>query len=284
MGAEEARAVVEPSRGVDWRGLLEGATLDAQRAVSTVASSEERSASVGVGASGDLTLLADKKAEEAILGPLSQVLGIRIISEEAGEVGPRDSARVAIVDPLDGSSNFQRGVPFYCSSVGVVEGKTLSSLGHALVRNLVTGDVYFAEKGRGASKNGRSILTSRTKSLGAAVAGIDISRAPASVVRSLAGLVSSVGRQVHLGANALELCLLAEGVMDVIVDVRGHARLVDVAGGFLIAAEAGAVVTDPRGSPLDPRLSSDSRFSFVASANRELHELVLRELELSREP
>ena len=269
---------------IDWRATLEAATEDAREAVSKVASSGQRSSSVGVGASGDVTLLADRKAEKAILRPLSKIPDTRIVSEEAGDIGPRDAARVVVVDPLDGSSNYQRGVPFYCSSVGVVEGRTLSSLRHALIRDLVNGDVYFAEKGHGASRNGRSIRTSKVKSLGAAVAGIDVSRAPASVVRSLAGLVSSVGRQVHFGANALELCLLAEGKIDVVVDVRGRARLVDVAGGLLIAGEAGAVISTPRGSPLNPRLSSGSRFDFVASANEELHRLVLRELELPREP
>lgn len=276
--------MVRTKGGIDWRATLEAATGDAQEAVSKVASSRQRSSSVGVGASGDLTLLADRQAEKAILGPLSKIPDTRIVSEEAGDIGPRDAARVAIVDPLDGSSNYQRGVPFYCSSVGVVEGRTLSSLKHALIRDLVNGDVYFAEKGRGASRNGKSIRTSTVKSLGAAVAGIDVSRAPASVVRSLAGLVSSVGRQVHFGANALELCLLAEGKIDVVVDVRGRARLVDVAGGLLIAGEAGAVISTPRGSPLNPRLSSGSRFDFVASANEELHRLVLRELELPRKP
>ncbi len=270
--------------GIDWRATLEAATGDAQEAVSKVASSGQRSASVGVGASGDVTLLADREAEKAILRQLSKIPDTRIVSEEEGDIGPRDAARVAIVDPLDGSSNYQRGVPFYCSSVGVVEGKTLSALKHALIRDLVNGDVYFAEKGRGASRNGRSIRTSRVKSLGAAVAGVDVSRAPASVVRNLAGLVSSVGRQVHFGANALELCLLAEGKIDVVVDVRGRARLVDVAGGLLIAGEAGALISTPRGSPLNPRLSSGSRFDFVASANEELHRLVLRELELPRKP
>lgn len=270
--------------GVDWKHVLEDATLDAQKAVSRQSSTGNRSASVGTGASGDRTLVADKKAEDAIIKRLARIPGLRMICEEAGEIGLADSPLVAIVDPLDGSSNYERGVPFYCSSVGVVYGEEIGSLQHAIIRNLVTGDVYFAEKGRGASKNGTSIRTSKVKSLGSAVAGIDLSRASLEMVRSLAGLVSGVGRQVHLGANALELCMLAEGAIDVVVDLRGKARLVDFAGGCLVAREAGAIITTPTGGELSPPLAIGSRFDFVASANPGLHRLVLHALGLPGKP
>ena len=261
-----------------WRGLLERASLDAQRAVERVAADGKRSTYVGTGASGDRTLLADKKAEEAILGGMSGVPGLRILSEEAGERGPSDSELLAIVDPLDGSSNYSHGIPFYCASVGVLDGRGLASLRVALVRNLVNGDVYYAEKGKGATKNGLRISTSRVADIHTAVAGADLSRTSRRGVERQAGLVSSVARQVHLGANALELCLLAEGAIDLVVDSRGRARVVDFAGGGLIAKEAGAVITTPQGGALAPPISMTSRFDFVASANPELHRKALSAL------
>ncbi len=259
----------------DWRRILEQGTLDVQKAVAGVASKGERASSVGTGASGDKTLLADKEAEDILLGHLSQIPGLRVISEEAGERGPADAELLAVVDPLDGSSNFERGVPFYCSSVGIASGRTLASLDCALVRNLVNGDVYWAERGKGATKNGRAIKTNMGKDLRSAVAGIDLSRAGLATVEGLAPLVSSAGRQVHLGANALELCLLADGAIDVVVDARRRARFVDLAGAYLIAREAGAVITGVSGEEIERPITLEDRFDYVASADKRLHASVL---------
>lgn len=264
----------------DWKRILERATLEVQKAVADVASKGERTNSVGTGASGDKTLVADKQAEDLLLGHLSQIPRLRVISEEAGEMGPADAGFVAVIDPLDGSSNFERGVPFYCSSVGVADGPTLGSMKHALVRNLITGDVYWAERGKGATKNGQLITTNAGKELRSAVAAIDVSRASVSTVNALAPLISEVGRQVHLGANALELCLLAEGAVDIVTDVRGRARFVDLAGAYLVAKEAGAMITDPSGRPIERPMTLKARFDYVASADAGLHQLVLKRLAL----
>jgi myo-inositol-1(or 4)-monophosphatase len=238
----------------------------------------KRSQTVGVGASGDRTTVADKRAEDVLIGALTRVEGLRVLSEEAGEVGSPQAKILAIVDPIDGSSNFERGIPFYCTSVAIAKGSSLEDVYFGIVRDLVRGDVYTATRGRGAKKNGKGISTSKTTDISKAVVGIDISRASHGALKSLLPLIERVGRQVHYGANALELCLMAEGMTDAFVDVRGRMRPVDFAAAQLIATEAGAVVTAPEGTEL--RLSMDlaSRFSFVASSNKSLHGKILEYL------
>ena len=145
----------------------------------------------------------------------------------------------------------------------------------AIIRNLVSGDVYYAEKGEGATKNGKRIETSSETELSRSVVGIDMSRASEKTIVSLAPLVAKVKRQVHYGANALELCLLAEGKVEATVDVRGMMRITDFAGGYLIAKEAGAVLTDPEGKNLEPALKLGERFSYVASGNGRIHRQIL---------
>ncbi len=258
------------SQVVDWKGLLQDAAAGAQDAVDKVTAEGKRGVFVGVGASGDRTLRADRDAESAIVRTLRKVPGVRVLAEEGGETGSSKSRFTAVVDPLDGSSNYQRGIPFYCTSIGVVEGKGIQGARAALVRNLVNGDVYYAEKGKGASKNGRPIATSGMKSVEGAAIGADLSRGGLEATRRLAPLLSK-SRQLHLGANCLELCLLAEGQTDAFIDVRGKTRLVDFAGGYLIAKEAGATLTSPSGGRLSPPLSLRSRFSYIASANPVLH-------------
>ena len=259
----------------EWERILVGATKRVQRRVNSIAVDGRRGEGVGVGASGDSTILADKRAEDEILSTLERVGGVRVLSEEAGGVGERRARTLAVVDPLDGSSNYEIGIPFYCTSVAIVDGESLEGVALGVVRDLVSGDVYVGKRGKGATKNGRPIRTSGRTSLSEAVVGIDVSRSPADVAMKLAPLMSSVKRQVHFGANALELCFLADGRVDAFVDIRGKIRITDFAAAYLIAKEAGATFTDEGGVPVRPSFDLRHRFSFVGSASISLHKEIL---------
>jgi myo-inositol-1(or 4)-monophosphatase len=263
---------------VDWESILLEAAKSAEKAVTKVSNSRERSRTVGIGASGDTTLVADRDAEAAILDVLSQAGESKILSEERGVVGAKDAKWNVLVDPLDGSSNFERGIPFYCTSIAVLEGNRIRDAKYAVVRNLVNGDVYFAGRDTGATKNRKEIRTSHTSSLGSSLLTVDMCRARSGIVKRLAPLIASAKRQIHLGANALELCFIAEGRVDGFVDVRGRMRVTDFGGGYLIVRGAGGIVTREDGDELDPRLNLTDRFSYIAAANRALHRQLLRSL------
>lgn len=262
----------------EWEGFLLAVTERVRRKVSPLAKKGNRGRALGVGASGDRTIYADKAAEDEIIMSLRKAGPVRILSEEAGMLGDARAAALAVVDPLDGSSNFERGIPFYCTSVAIVEGGRTKV---GVVRDLVTGDAYSAADRRGARKNGGRIRTSRTRDLSEAVIGVDLSRGGSQMAGTVAPLVGASKRLVHLGANALELCYLAEGKTDAFVDLRGRMRITDMAAACLIAAEAGAVVSRPDGEPLSPEFDLSHRLSFVASANGGLHKQIL---ELAKEP
>ncbi|HEV2225658.1 MAG TPA: inositol monophosphatase family protein, partial [Nitrososphaerales archaeon] len=221
----------------------------------------------------------DKKAEDVLIGALDKVRGVRVLSEEAGQVGDSKGKLLAVIDPIDGSSNFERGIPFYCTSVAIADGSSHRDVFFGIVRNLVSGEVYTATKGEGARKNGKKIRTSKILELSKAVAGIDISRARQGTLKQLLPLMGRISRQVHYGANALELCLMAEGKTDAFVDLRGRMRTVDFAAAQLIASEAGGVVSSPKGEDLRFSMDLRCRFSFVASSNMELHRRILEYLE-----
>lgn len=259
----------------DWKELLFEAAERVQRVAKKSSAERERGRVVGIGASGDKTLVVDRDAEKEILESLSGVPRLRVISEEKGDFGGKDSEFTAIIDPIDGSSNFGRAIPFYCVSIGITKGSQLSNAAYAIVRNLVNGDTYYAERGEESSKNGRPIRTSSETDIAESVVGIDLSRAEEGTIIALAPLVSKVKRQVHFGANALELCLMAEGKTDAFVDVRGKMRIVDTAAAYLIGREAGAVFSTSSGSELKPALELEERFGFVASANATIHGKIL---------
>ena len=258
---------------VEWESHLLDTTKNAGALVSGLAKQGDRGRTVGTGASGDTTLYADKVAEDALLGSLKEIDGVRVLSEEAGIVG--EGHVLAIVDPLDGSSNFEKGIPFYCTSVAITEGDQLGDITVGVVRDLVTGDAYSAVRGGGARKNGHAIRTSSVDVASSAVVGVDLSRSGSDLVSRLGPLISGVKRQVHLGANALELCFLAEGRTDAFVDIRGQIRITDFAAAYLVAKEAGAVFSDERGSELKPSFDLEHRFSFVASGGESLHRQIL---------
>ncbi len=257
-----------------WEEVLLAATERVRQRVSLLAEREGRGRIVGTGAAGDKTIFADKIAEDELIKAVTKINGVRVLSEEAGAVG-NAGGTLAVVDPLDGSSNFERGIPFYCTSVAIVDGDSIEDVTLGVVRDLVSGDVYVGKRGGGATKNGKRVRTSKTVDPAYAVVGVDLSRGPPGLVTGLAPLVAGVKRQVHLGANALELCYLAEGRIDSFVDLRGKIRITDFAAAYLIAREAGAEVTGLDGKELKPKLDLKHRLSFVASANAAIHKEIL---------
>jgi myo-inositol-1(or 4)-monophosphatase len=79
---------------------------------------------------------------------------------------------------------------------------------------------------------------------------------------------------------ALELAIFARGLVDLFVDIREKLRVTDVAAGYLIAMEAGGIVMDKNGKPLESILSYDTRISFIAAASKEILNETMKKLEL----
>ena len=90
-----------------------------------------------------------------------------------------------------------------------------------------------------------------------------------------ANLIENVKHTRHFGANALEVSHVAAGLTDAFVDLRNKIRTTDVAAGFLIAKEAGAIITDADNKPINLPLDPTQKLNFVASANNELHKQIL---------
>ena len=260
----------------DWEPILSKAAKEARSAVRALG--PEGRDYIGTGASGDRTLMADKAAEDAIIDSLKEVEGLRFLSEETGEVGDAKAQFVAVVDPLDGSSNFARGIPVYCTSIAVAEGDSLTSTVAAHILDMTTGDEYFASRGGGAKKNGKGVRSSSSTNLRMSVTGLDLSGLREDRVKDAMKVVAATRRQVHLGANALELAMLSAGTLDCFVDIRGKMRVTDIAAGLLMLKEAGGVYSLEDCSSGDPHLSLGERVSVLASGNTALHGSLLKAL------
>jgi len=79
----------------------------------------------------------------------------------------------------------------------------------------------------------------------------------------------------HLGADAIELCYVADGTIDAFVDIRGKLRTTDMAAAWLILQEAGAIIETPERKPLNPKLDPKQTVKFVAAANRKIYDAIV---------
>ena len=201
----------------------------------------------------------DLVADAAALAVLEPA-GLGVLSEESGVRGD-DRALLAVLDPVDGSTNASRAVPWYATSICVLDGDGPRV---AVVANQATGTRYEAVRGSGARLDGVPIRASGCRELSAAVVG-------------LAGWPPRhLGwRQYRaLGAAALDMCAVAAGQLDAYVDCTNDAHGPwDFLGGLLVCTEAGAVAGDARGRDLVAR-SPDARRIPLAAATPELLDVI----------
>jgi fructose-1,6-bisphosphatase/inositol monophosphatase family enzyme len=198
---------------------------------------------------------SDVAADAAAVAVLDGA-GLGVLSEESGLHNGERPVLVAL-DPVDGSTNASRRLPWYATSLCAVDGEGLRA---AVVVNQATGEAFEAVRGEGAYTAGQRLEASGCTALGSAVVG-------------LAGWPPRHGgwRQMRaLGAAALDLCAVAAGRLDAYVDysVAAHGPW-DYLGGMLVCQEAGATVADAWGRDLLCRDHGDRRTP-VAAATPEL--------------
>jgi len=234
---------------------------------------------LGKGAGGDPMKPVDLAAEKAIVEILQEHgVSFTLISEESGvkEFGEKPKQCYATVDPIDGTTNLVRGLPFYASSIAISTKPTLSTVFAALVTDLFHDTTYTALEGKGAYRNDKKITASALTSLDKAVIGLDLnSYNVKELMPQLTRLIQKTQHIRHFGANALELCYVADGLTDAFVDIRGKLRVTDIAAGFLIVKEAGGTITAPEGHALDVKLDPKQKIKFIASGNKQLHKIIL---------
>lgn len=242
-------------------------------------SSNQPQPKLGMGAGGDPIKQVDLAAENAITNTLEEHnISFTLVSEESGikKHGPDPKSNFVTTDPIDGTTNLIRGIPFYATSIAVSTEPTMNSIHTGLVADLVHNVTYTAERRKGAQRNGAKITPSKTKSLDKAVIGIDLNTYKAErIAPILTSLIKETKHIRHLGANALELCHVADSTTDAFVDIRGKLRTTDIAAAWLIIREAGGKITTLKGRPLDTDLSPKQKAAFVAAANQSLHRAIL---------
>jgi myo-inositol-1(or 4)-monophosphatase len=208
---------------------------------------------------------SDLVADRAALDVLDDA-GLGVLSEESGLHHPERDVLV-VIDPVDGSTNASRGLPWWATSVCAVDDEGPLA---AVVANQATGTRYEAIRGGGARCDGRTIRPSGVDEVGAAI--VVFSGYPPQYL--------GWSQFRCLGAAALDLCAVASGAVDGFVDFGGTSLAPwDYLGGLLVCSEAGAVAGEAFGRDLVVREHGPRR-TIVAGATGALYE----ELAAARAP
>ena len=261
--------------------ILEEAARRVYDKVKHLPGTKEAAGDFGRGAGGDISRGIDILAEKAVLDYLKEInFSCAVLGEECGRVElSKNSTGYMIMDAVDGSTNAVRGIPISCCSLAFATSGKLSSVTDAVIIDLYTGDLYSASKGMGAFMNGKRIQVHREQPL-YYVVGLDISGISSDSLQRLLPIISASNHIRHFGAVALELAIFARGLVDLFIDIRDKLRITDVAAGYLIAIEAGGIVIDKNGKPLESELNYDARISFIVAASEEILNETMRKLKL----
>ena len=260
-------AQVASTRDSDWLALCRRAGEAAAVALGRYPTRAERAEPTGRGEGGDMALVIDRAAEDAVFAEL-EALGqpLTVISEERGEIALAGGGPVhVVVDPVDGSLNAKRGLPFYCVSIAVAGGPNMGDVELGYVLDLGTGEEWWAGRGRGAHRNGDRLA--RLEPAPLEILAIESAHPMTVAVAAEALAATGADRLRALGSIALSLCSVAAGRADAMVSLR-PARSVDAAAAQLVVREAGGSVafSDAGPDPLAASLSLNMRSRVAAAA------------------
>ena len=225
----------------------------------------DREPVVGVGMGGDDTTVIDAAVERAVVARLDAEGGdFTLVSEELG-VREGSSNTWVVLDPVDGSINAKRGLPFFSISVAVAEGGTMDDVVFGYVYDFGTGEEWTAERGAGARLNGAPLDGEGPKDEIELLA-LEATRTDL-VARHVPPLVGLVHRLRIFGSLAISLCHLADGRVDAVCSLK-PARSVDIAAAQLLVRERGYAIELPERPPFGAApLDLEGRSRVVAAGN-----------------
>ncbi|HEY6963181.1 MAG TPA: inositol monophosphatase family protein [Gaiellaceae bacterium] len=246
----------------DWLTTCRAARDDVARVLAELPTRAEREPVVGDGEGGDETTAVDAAAERAILPHFD---GNRIVSEEVGIHG--DGPFTIVVDPIDGSLNAKRGIPFFSISIAVAEGETMDDVVFGYVFDFGTREEWTATRGGGAFLNGEPLLEKPKDR-------IEILSFEATTLEYVTENAQRFAGTAHrlriMGSLAITLCHLAAGRLDGVVSLKA-ARSVDIAAAQLLVREQGLSIDLPDDPPFGRApLDLEGRSRVAAAGNAEL--------------
>ncbi len=228
------------------------------------------------GAAGDKTFEIDEVAENLIIELIKKRgISATVVSEELGEVEINGGGDYLIIDPIDGSKNAVTGIPLFCSSIAISRNDTVSGLYLSYIVNYISGDEFWAERGKGAFLNGSPVSSQSSSDIRVIVYETQV---PGRDIKRLLPLLSLANRTRCLGSTALDLAFVASSAASLYVN-PAPTRSFDYAAGLLLLREAGGTISDLEGNSYEKiKLSMKKTPPMLCSANPDIHDRALKVL------
>ena len=227
----------------DWIEVCRSAVADVKTVLEDLPTRVEREPVSRQGEGGDETTAIDQAAEDAILARFRD-LDVTIVSEEVGRFG--SGATLVVVDPIDGSLNAKRGIPFFSLSIAFADGERMGDVFLGYVYDFGTNEEWIGRRGEGATLNGEPLGGVKPKD---AIEILSFEATLTSLIAAHAPAVDGLAHRLRImGSLALSLCHLAAGRVDAVCSLK-PARSVDIAAAQLLCREVGLAVElfdDPR--------------------------------------
>jgi len=255
----------------DWLAFCRGAAAAVERALAELPRRTDREPVVALGEGGDETTAIDAAAESAVVSLLERLHAggaeFTLVSEELGERSfGADGLRV-VLDPIDGSMNAKRGIPFFSVSIAVADGAAMRDVFFGYVFDFGTREEWTARRGAGAFLNGERLDGPGPKE---EVEMLSFEATTTELVaEQIADMVGIADRTRIMGSLALSLCHLAAGRLDGVCSLK-PARSVDIAAAQLLVRERGLAIDLPDAPPFgEAPLDLAGRSRVVAAASPE---------------
>jgi myo-inositol-1(or 4)-monophosphatase len=252
----------------DWLATCRAAVEDVRGVLAELPRRADREPVVGAGMGGDDTTAIDAAVERVVVARFDATgRDFTLVSEELGRRGASEDIWI-VLDPIDGSINAKRGLPFFSLSVAVAVGGTMGDVVFGYVYDFGAGEEWTAERGGGARLNGERLDGDRPKD-SIEILALEATRTDL-VARHAPPLVGLVHRLRIFGSLAISLCHLADGRVDGVCSLK-PARSVDIAAAQLLVRERGLSIDLPERPPFaSAPLDLEGRSRVVAAGTDEL--------------
>ncbi len=251
----------------EYKGILETAVSAALKAGQILRSLYDNPHTIEFKGEIDLVTEADIASEEAILSILEKKSpGISILAEEsAGKGESSGQGPMWIIDPLDGTTNFAHGFPWFCVSIALWQnGASEAGVIYAPLQD----ELFYGVKGAGAFMNADQIRVSSTRVLDRSLLATgfpyDVREKPDEVISALKDMIVKAQGVRRAGAAALDLAYVSAGRLDGFWEIK--LKPWDTAAGSLLVEEAGGRVTDFGNSAYSPFLKE------IVASNFRIHD------------
>ncbi|MFW9787247.1 MAG: inositol monophosphatase family protein [Candidatus Thorarchaeota archaeon] len=259
--------------------ILQNAIADAKKVIiSNLDAAQERTGDLNP--YGDKTLLLDVKAEDAIISILtSSSINFEILSEEKGLIkNDKKPEYLALIDPIDGSVNLEKGIPLVAIGIAIVPYKEEMNSDDAeisIIDSVFTNETYLAITGEGVKRNGVRVKPSPPVELKDAIISYDLKKTwDSDYMTKSFRTISAVHDTRRTASNLLDLCWTAAGFIDGMVDLRDMLPIIHLCGTHMVF-ESGGFVVDQNGGRFCAPLRPEVMMNFVAASSENLARQIL---------